>query len=304
MNNLKTMMLLLLVLGVVVFGGLLTQHMDVGQQAKAEQKEAARQTAAKTDTDRSGGLKSDKEQRQQIERKITKEPAYKSKPKYCLLLFGPEAKTRVWLVEDGDALYVDRNGNGDLTEAGEKVTAIKGDGADEGEYMFTLGDIHDGPLVHKAFVQDRKLDFLASHEERVKPMLAKNPKARAYAILVEMEMPGWKGTGLGGRVRQSAAYLDVNGVLQFADRPQDAPIIRFGGPWQITLFSPQTLTIGLERDVVLGVGTPGVGAGTTAFIDYGGVIPEAAYPTVEVTYPPKKSGEAPVVERYELKRRC
>src|SRR5262249_8147594 len=55
-----------------------------------------------------------------IERTIAKEPAYKSKPKYCLLVFGPEAKTRVWLVLDGDTLYVDRNGNGDLTETGER----------------------------------------------------------------------------------------------------------------------------------------------------------------------------------------
>jgi hypothetical protein len=57
------------------------------------------------------------------ERKVAKEPVYKSNPKYCLLVFGPEAKTRVWLVQDGDTLYVDRNGNGDLTEAGEKVQA-------------------------------------------------------------------------------------------------------------------------------------------------------------------------------------
>src|SRR5215468_22156 len=56
-----------------------------------------------------------------IDRTIAKEPAYKSKPKYCLLVFGPEAKMRVWLVLDGDVLYVDRNGNGDLTEKGERV---------------------------------------------------------------------------------------------------------------------------------------------------------------------------------------
>src|SRR5438067_1165710 len=56
-----------------------------------------------------------------IDRSITREPAYKGKPKYCLLVFGPEAKTKVWLVLDGDTLYVDRNGNGDLTENGERV---------------------------------------------------------------------------------------------------------------------------------------------------------------------------------------
>jgi hypothetical protein len=31
-----------------------------------------------------------------IDRTIAKQPRYHSKPKYCLLVFGPEAKTRVW----------------------------------------------------------------------------------------------------------------------------------------------------------------------------------------------------------------
>src|SRR5262249_58551005 len=68
-----------------------------------------------------------------IDRTIRKEPAYQSgSPKYCLLVFGANAETRVWLVldlvsepweSDGqkNALYVDRNGNGDLTEPGQRV---------------------------------------------------------------------------------------------------------------------------------------------------------------------------------------
>src|SRR5437870_3346732 len=65
-----------------------------------------------------------------IDRTIAKEPVYESKaPKYCLVLIGPEAKTRIWLVLDGDTLYVDRNGNGDLTEADEKIQPkpVRGD---------------------------------------------------------------------------------------------------------------------------------------------------------------------------------
>ena len=40
----------------------------------------------------------------QIQRAIAREPAYLTKPRYGLLVFGPEAKTRVWLVQDGDVL--------------------------------------------------------------------------------------------------------------------------------------------------------------------------------------------------------
>src|SRR5262249_42662750 len=59
-----------------------------------------------------------------IDRSLRKEPAYQSKvPQYALLVFGPQAKVRVWVVLDGDVLYLDRNGNGDLTDPGERITA-------------------------------------------------------------------------------------------------------------------------------------------------------------------------------------
>jgi hypothetical protein len=60
-----------------------------------------------------------------IDRTIAKEPIYQIKPKYCLLIFGPEAKTRVWLVVDGNVLYVDRNGNGDLTQKGKRMALME-----------------------------------------------------------------------------------------------------------------------------------------------------------------------------------
>jgi hypothetical protein len=241
-----------------------------------------------------------------VERTIAKEPTYKGKPKYCLLVFGPEAAHRVWLVQDGDTLYVDRNGNGDLTEPGEKVAAEKDERNADGEYTFKAGDVTVGAHVHKLpYVIVTKLDVLAESDEGVKEFHAKNPQARGYTVQAEIEMPGWKGTGVGGRVVQRAFYLDAHGVLQFADSPREAPVVHFGADsWQVTLFGRHTLTRGRQADVVLGVGTPGVGPGTTAFIDYGGVIPEKMYPTLDITYPPKQPGEPPVREHYELKQRC
>src|SRR5262245_9126686 len=63
-----------------------------------------------------------------VDRTIGKEPAYESqsKPKYCLVVFGPEAKTRIWLVLDGDVLYADRNGDGDLTGKDERILRKSG----------------------------------------------------------------------------------------------------------------------------------------------------------------------------------
>ena len=240
-----------------------------------------------------------------LDRAIKKEPAYKHEPKYCLLVFGPEAKTKVWLVHDGDILYVDRNGNGDLTEPREAVAAEKRDGADEGVYTFKLGDVRDDTRLHKGLrVQVSKIDRMADQDEFAKALLAKDPKARGYDILADVQLPGWKGTGIGGRVQQRTSYVDARGVLQFARRPQDAPVVHFGGPWQVTLFGHHWLTIGRSTDVVLGVGTPGVGPGATAYIDYEGVIPKKSYPTLDITYPPKRPGGPPVRERYELRQRC
>jgi hypothetical protein len=240
-----------------------------------------------------------------VARNIGREPTYRTDPKYCLLVFGPEAKTRIWLVQDGDTLYVDRNGNGDLTEDGERIVAERFDGANDGVYFFNAGEISDDQLLHKALsVSIAKLDGVAAEDELARDFLEKNPAGRGYSVSVELEMSGWNGMGVGGRVRERAYFVDVNGVLQFAERPQDAPIIHFGGAWQVSLFGRHTVKVGRDTDVVLGVGTPGLGAGTTAWIDYEGVIPIDAYPTLDITYPPKEPHGPPIRQRYELMRRC
>src|SRR5262249_42695160 len=81
-----------------------------------------------------------------IDRTLVKEPKYTTEPYYALLAIGPEAKPRVWLVVDGETLYVDRNGNGDLTEANERVGSPKRIAVAPGMYRhmnsFDLGDVH------------------------------------------------------------------------------------------------------------------------------------------------------------------
>lgn len=242
-----------------------------------------------------------------IDRSVLKEPVYKTKsPEYCLLVFGPEAKTKVWLVRDGDTLYVDRNGNGDLTEPGKKVAADKENSKpQENVYSFKAGDIPVGQRLHKDLsVQFIKLDEYADSDEAVQALLKKNPQARGYMVAIEMEMPGLQGRGVGGRVVQQAVFSDYQGLLQFASQPSAAPIIHFGGPLQITLFGARPLQIGRQTDVTLGVASLGVGPGTSAYIFYDGPIPRTAYPRIEVTYPPQRPGEKPIREAYELKGRC
>jgi hypothetical protein len=139
-----------------------------------------------------------------IHRTIAKEPRYQSKPKYCLLVFGPDAKTKVWLALDGDVLYVDRNGNGDLTGEGKKIRRGKAHGQVPGD--FACGDIvqSDGKILCTG--------------------LTVSGSAEEGDMSVAINLDGTHG--------QSAA-VDANGYLQFADSPDRAPIIHFNG--QLTM---------------------------------------------------------------------
>jgi hypothetical protein len=101
------------------------------------------------------------------------------------VVFGPEARTRVWLVQDGETLYVDRNVNGDLTEPGQKVSAEKRDeGADEGTFTFKIGEIHDGQRGHKELqLSIVKIDALAAWDESAREKL----EAELKSIQAEKE---------------------------------------------------------------------------------------------------------------------
>ncbi len=238
-----------------------------------------------------------------IERKIAKEPAYQSKPKYCLLVLGPEARTRVWLVQDGDTLYVDRNGNGDLTEPDEKVMAEKrkDPDPDDRNYSFAAGELHEGGKRHL------NLSVLIGDLNRAlaeaKAVLERDPKAKDYRVGLEVERPGHQGLGAGGRLVQGAGS-DAHGLLQFADRPQDAPIIHFGGPWTMGLWRPTTLWLDRANNMDLIFGTPGLGAGGFAYVGYEGVVPDHLAPSVEIAFPPRDPGGKPVIASYDSTDRC
>lgn len=168
-----------------------------------------------------------------IQRALAKEPTYQASPRYCLLVFGPTAETRVWLVVDGDTMYVDRNGNGDVTEPGEKV---------QRNYSFTLGDIveRDGHTVHK------NLRVILSGDR--------------YRIHVTSNRLGRQMAGFGQDERVS-----------FASSAKNAPIIHFDGPLSIGQYStmvtlPRKIDNKSHRitSLRIKVGTPGLGEGTFA----------------------------------------
>jgi RNA polymerase sigma factor (sigma-70 family) len=302
-------------------------------QTQATEAPAAAETAGKADKDkqpagrppRAGAADLSK-----VDRTFKKEPAYKAGPKYCLLAFGPGAKQRVWLVLDGDTLYVDRKGNGDLTEEGERVRAPAFSPSEH--YLFSrersieIGDISVGGLTHTGLVVKQaeyrrkavlpKDDIpsaiteqeLQEHFDKIWKQVPDGIASRVY-IELDMKCYGLFGDTEGRRVRHMA-WVDRNGVLAFAGRPKDAPVVHFGGPLTLYLRPGEKLRRGGEpageSDVFTGtetsfwLGTAGLGPGTFAVMSHD-PVPEGAHPVAEIRFPAKDKGGRPVSRTYTLK---
>jgi hypothetical protein len=223
-----------------------------------------------------------------IDRTIGKEPAYQTKPKYCLVVFGPEAKTRVWLVLDGDVLFVDRDG--DLTGKDERILK---------------------QAVYEVDIPARPGSDSFSLE--VGERRSYGGEEISYTISCRPQ----KGKGFAQK---------TVGVLLFADRPQDAPVVHFGGPLTLTILDwgktlkPRQIVQGerakevgfvvgsgdLVQEFSILVGTPAFGGKHEVFAMIDGYFPDLAgrgnMPTVVVVFPGKnpehKGIDARVTLRY------
>jgi hypothetical protein len=172
-----------------------------------------------------------------IKRVIRKEPAYQGAPKYCLLVFGKEATTRIWLVFDGKNYYLDRNGDGDLTEPGEKVVL------DANANGFTISQLvkRDGGALSSLRVQ-------AHSDGKFHMIFGQGSNRVQFVGIEEMDRPTW------------------------GDKPENAPIIHFDGPMSFERYGPLvSIPRGEGRSrrfsLRLMLGTPGLGKGTFASYD-------------------------------------
>jgi hypothetical protein len=223
-----------------------------------------------------------------VKRAIRKEPVYKTKnPRYCLLVFGPKADYRVWLVLDGDTLYVDRNGNGDLTEPGES-TAPEKRNTDPCDFkpITILGP--DGNTEEKLeFGLFGWFDYAAGKDtSRVSPSVSVT----------------WRGRSFG-------SWGDETGACVWGRTPRDAPVLHIGGPLQMGFESRAEYALERKGDgefeLSVGVGTKGLGKGAFVHLSYSGdAIPKDVFPTADLVYPSKTPGGPPVKVQAMLKQRC
>ena len=203
----------------------------------------------------------------QIQRRILKEPTYHAKPQYCLLVFGAEANTRVWLVRDGDTLYLDANSDAELT-AQEQVAT--------GE-AFQPVDIRDV----KNQTTHRLLEL--NHDQ--------SGPGGADVIHVS--------------VSARSEYRQF-GHCYPSGSPQSAPILHFDGPRTFRLVETPRLFVGQPDELQVAIGTPGLGPGTFVSLDVEAesAIPADVAPLAVLSLPPETAGGPSRRIEFSLPHRC
>ena len=239
----------------------------------------------------------------QIDRSIVKEPPYVGRPHYALIVVGPRAEHRSWLVMDGDeTLYFDRNGNGDLTDPEDRIrldaeATGKMHMAEEstlsGMNAFDLGKVMGVSLRFDYWV--RKRGFVPADE-------------RLRKFKQEREANDWEN---GTLWRLAAKGSHAQNPVLLAARPADAQILHLDGPltfalkWgELQALQPWPKTTVFD----VHIGTSALPPKNYNYRMFAPLtefeIPRKVHPRAKFEFPPKSPGSAPVVSMVELDLRC
>lgn len=212
-----------------------------------------------------------------IDRTIAKEPKYADKVQgYLLLAVGPEAKRKVWLVWDGDTLYADRNANGDLTDAADKIPAVPdlpAGAAAAGSFVYQVGDIGGG-------VTDLVLTC------------SRRPNGTMMAML---------------RAEIDGKYVQKTGLMApgWFHTPADAQVVHLASPARLlrpSQSNPAVIDANQPGDFRAEFGTPGGRLAVFALIGGDGPL-KKAHPVAAFAFPAAKAGDPPVKVEVTLDRR-
>jgi hypothetical protein len=200
-----------------------------------------------------------------VDKTIGKEPPYKDKPGYALLVFGPEAKSRVWLVQDAEKIFVDRNSDGDLTGADEVVHATK-------------------VRVLNPTYRDREyvVGTLGSHREFT--ISAYSEDARQWNYVLKLKV--------NGKLQQFAGWKPI-----FKETPDKAPILHFGGPLSVQPLRFHEFSLKEKKpELHLRFFTPGLGEFSTVSLGYE-AVPKEVEPEALIEWPGSKSETVRLLSR-------
>ena len=245
-----------------------------------------------------------------IDRTIVKEPEYAAQPFYALLVFGPEVETRVWLVLDGQLLYVDRNGNGDLTESNERIEPdVSATKKTRGEIVFNIGE-NAGVRLRLHTRDTLRGEPEESDVARLRPLTdQQRDLLRRYRE--DHKKNRWESARL---MRISSDRSEMQNDVVFCQKPKDAQISHFKGP--LTFINryalagrDEPLKKGAEEVFAVCIGTPGL-----ATRDFGyyaifarlttSEVPADLHPLAEFEFPHQDPGKLPIRVDVLLDRRC
>jgi hypothetical protein len=218
-----------------------------------------------------------------LDRHIAREPVYNTKqPLYGLLVFGPKADKRVWLVLDSskrdrgpyDVLYVDRNADSDLTAPNKRLQAK----APEGHPVFSLPEFKD-PATG------------ALHKELRVRVTGDKPE-----VMVSLKWRGQRAMG-GGYPPDPGEYM------RLSPKPETAPVVWFqgDGPFRFQRWYGGQLPIGGAEDFKVFLGQ--IGWGRSSFCGFQEhVLPEGEAVQAMLLYTDREGKEHRVA--CPLKERC
>lgn len=212
----------------------------------------------------------------QIDRTLTKEPKYQATPNYSLLVLGG-SKAKVWMVEDGKRLFLDRNANGDLTDDGPPIVLSNVRRLDtsrwDGNYLIAAITPTNGSL-HTGF--DLRRWNYGEKEDSYGLSLSVDGKLPMYA--------GWFGTF-------------------WSAKRETAPVINFGGPFMPRLLRSKEFTISPgRRRLSLGFMNPGSGLGAESRLSID-AFPRLLVPKLNIEWP-TAGGGPPLRTSHQLVERC
>jgi RNA polymerase sigma factor (sigma-70 family) len=301
MSKTKAAIVLGLMLSACIGATVATQPMGTGQDEPAQKSEAANaQREAKGKAISPNATLPDLTR---IDRTLVKEPKYTNQPYYALLVFGPEAKKRVWLVVDGDTLYVDRNSNGDLTEANKRIQNPKKVEVAPGMYKwmdsYDIGEVEGVRLRWNFWVRDK--DYVAGDDFEKYVQKDHQENGLEYSTL-------WRVDANGNEIGEQVP-------LCFCQRARDAQICHVAGPLTFFLMRGERWNSGVlplaRRDNNLfsvTVGTPGLPTKSHSdpvFVPLdGSKLPENAHAIAQFEFPHKDPKQPPIKIEVVLNQRA
>lgn len=215
-----------------------------------------------------------------IDRTIGKLPEL-HEPLYALAIFGAQKETHMWLVVDKsspqatqyDVLYIDLDGDGDLTAQNERVTDQDADG------RFKI------PVL---------VDPKSGAEHTDFSLRLSSGSKRSHMLSIR-----WR-----GQYKIGGGYpVDPDeGYMQFGKSPEEAPVVWFNGdgPFRFQPWYNHALAIGGETDVKLFLGQEGVGANTfCAFQEH--VLPEDEFVVANLIYTDKDGHQREAASNLDLR---